>query len=276
MPSSDKILSQVEKDLKSVAVHERFTLTDNISNDVEEYVEDNKADSVSKRQKAYGEVRDFWDQLEDDAEAIANEQYEKEYQKQCDDMQRYINGEEQIVWQAFDRVFDSSEDQVSLPFNIKLGIGYNKSEHKASVSVEIPSSLGIPTQRQNISATYGRISIKDKLVKEIDSDTSKTIVGLAYYIASIVFNVSPNIDFIELSVLSNNGTSGYLWIYFLRSKFIGLRPKGLDPLAGIFDWEYVCDMKIIRGGTRIDPIQISNFNDKVGMQRLAVQHLQNN
>jgi hypothetical protein len=265
--SKSEMRDAVIEDLRDEANHRYFSLTGHNADLVNKFVDDNKDKAVNERAEALSEVEQLFNNLEDETEAIANEKYQQEYDNQCAQFQSFIDGDEAIVVAKLDQTFDTNGTEIRLPFDATIKIDYLKDKGKAVVDIDIPTYLGIPTQKVNVSATYGRVSLKDKLVRELDDENSKTIIGLAFYIASFVFDVSPNINIVELSIWSGGFMSGLLWIRFDRSKFSGIRPLSTDPLGAIFNWTYVCNIKVVRGGTRIDPIERNLFRKQINEQR---------
>lgn len=262
-PSEQEINEQVLSDLEQIANHKMFSLTKDTHDGIEKFVHENASNALKLRHDAYTEIENFYNQLEDDAENEANYQFQKDYEKQYEAKKNYVNGDDEIVRDAFDLKFDIDLSEINLPFDLVISIDYNQENKIAWVELLIPQNLGLPTQKINVSANFGRVSVKDKLIREIDTETSKTIVGLAYYIASYVFDVSPNIEFVDLSILADNKSVGYLWVEYVRSKFA--RMTNVEPLTGIFDWEHICNIKIVRGGTRIDPIDIETLRNQVNL-----------
>lgn len=257
----------VERDLRDEATYVYAASLEDATDKVENYVYGHLTDAVNERKAALGNVEVLFNQLEDEAEALANEKFQQEYEVEYARLNSIIEGDITAVEQAFDKTFASYGD-VQLPFTVDICIDYRQEQKVALVTAELPLDIGLPQQKENVSPT-GRVSVKDKLLREMDDDTSKTIIGTAFYIASFVFNGSPNIENVEVAVWMHGCTLGYLWIKFDRNKFTSFRCKYADPLNAIFDWPYVCSMKMVRGGTRIDPLEAAVFNTSISKERNA-------
>jgi hypothetical protein len=261
------LYTSVEQDLRDEATSLYAASLEDVTNKVENYVSKHISDAVTERKAALAEVEVLFNQLEDETEALANAKFQQEYEAECALQNSIVQGDEAIVELAFDKIF-TSYNVVQLPFTVDICIEYHQEQKSAIVTVKIPLNLGIPQQRENLSSA-GRVSVKDKLLREIDDDTSKTIIGTAFYLTSFIFNASPNIETVETALWNNRSTQGYLWMKFNRRRFASFRPHNANPLNAIFDWPYVCSMKMMRGGTRIEPMEAAVFNASISKEQNA-------
>ena len=61
-----------------------------------------------------------------------------------------------------------------------------------NTEIELQNDMNLPTNKTNILAS-GKISVKDKLVKEMEQFKTETIVSMIYYVAASLFNAAINI-----------------------------------------------------------------------------------
>lgn len=119
--------------------------------------------------------------------------------------------------------------------------------------------LGVPTTKTNILAS-GKISVKDKLVKEVEQSKTETILSLVYYVAASLFNATINIQTQRVSVVTASGGEGILWIQFDRKKFSRLSMRTVVPLQNYYDWPRVDALRVVRGASQFDSMDIAGFN----------------
>jgi hypothetical protein len=265
-PSKDDVTAETMDVLRQIATCKFFSLSKDRELEMEDYVMFNLNQAVATKQSALDEVEAFYNLLEDDVEGVENEKLYKAYEDRRKKAQACIEGDTDFVYSYFDSVFSPYSGKINIPFSCDVKVDYDKAQKSVFTEIIIPGKLGVPSKKV-VRSTSGRVSIQNKLVREQDIDTSLTIIGLAYYMASRLFNASPNIEVVDLSMVREDVPYGYLWIKFRRNKFSGLNPSLINPLTGIFDWDYVCNIKLVRGGTRIDPMAMDAFKKMVDDHR---------
>ena len=119
-------------------------------------------------------------------------------------------------------------------------VEYNKQEGLIEATASIPSMIYIPDKKA-VPLASGKISVKDKLKREMDADTANTLLGLSYYIAGHLFSLSVNINLVRLSVVT--GYSAYYWVQFDRMSFMTLPFSVLYPLQDFFHHPNVIDYR---------------------------------
>ena len=116
--------------------------------------------------------------------------------------------------------------------------------------ITIPDKKAVPL-------ASGKISIKDKLKRELDADTANTLLGLSYYLAGYLFNLSVNVSVVRLSVVT--GFSAYYWVEFERKSFSTLSFSSLYPLQDFFSHPNVIDYT----KSSIELINESDFRQRI-------------
>lgn len=252
---------QISSELRNIGEHRYYKLFGSNNNQIEQFVSENQESVLEQREKAWNEIKDFFELVESDKEDSENEKFQKEYDKEYKKQEEYIVGEVEYVETALDRIFNN----IKLPFDALVEINYNKEKQKAIVNVEIPPHIDIPTVRTNISATYGRISVKSKLVREMDDEKSKCVIGFAYYICSLVFSTSANIVDIDITIWENGKDYGLIWAYVSRHQFAS--PKRFSPLVDIYNWNHISNIRLMRGGTHIEPTAAEVLKNQIQSKR---------
>ena len=92
----------------------------------------------------------------------------------------------------------------------------------------LEDAVPVAVMKADILAS-GKLSVKNKLVRELTNDQTRCTIGLLFLISSHVFSISPNIQTIRLSLWNRAKTHGYIWIEFDAPAFTRLTPGRLHP-----------------------------------------------
>lgn len=139
---------------------------------------------------------------------------------------------------------------------------YDKSKGLLTSDIEFYGDLNLPTSKTNILST-GRISVKDKLVKEMEQFRTETIVSMVYYFAASLFNAAVNIQTQRISVWLNGKREALLWIQFDRTQFGKLSMRTVNTMLNYYDWPHVDALRVVRGAYQFDPIDANSFKNAV-------------
>lgn len=252
---------QIQEELEDVAEHKFYKLFGSNKAEVLQYVSDNQRNILDQREKGWNEIKDFFEMVEADKEQIENEKFQLEYDKEYKKQEDFIVGETKYVESALDNILEN----IKFPFDTSIQVDYNKDKQRATIIVEIPTYIDIPTVKTNVSATYGRVSLKNKLVREIDDEKTKCVIGLAYYIASLVFSTTANIVSIDITIWEKGKYDGLLWAFVSRTQFSN--PKRFTPLVDIFNWNHISNIRLVRGGTHIEATPAETFRTQINKKR---------
>lgn len=252
---------QIQTELENIAEHKYYKLFGSNKTEVLQYVADNQRSALEQRENAWKEIKDFFEMIEADKEATENEKYQQEYNKEYKKQEDFIVGETAYVEKALDEIFNN----IRLPFDTSIQIDYNKEKQIATINVEIPTYIDVPQIKTNVSATYGRVSLKNKLVRELDDEKTKCVIGVAYYISSLVFSTSANIVSIDITIWEKGKFDGLLWAFVSRTQFAN--PKRFAPLVDIFNWNHISNIRLVRGGTHIESTSAEMFRTQINKKR---------
>lgn len=222
------------------------------------FVNEQEKIALAARMKAYEEVQAFFDGLQDNKEAKANALFQKEYERKKKEIEDFIYGETSKTETNLRMILG----ELNIPFRVEITCDYNQSLGLLEIRIELPMDLGVPTSKTNILAS-GKISVKDKLVKEVEQSKTETILSLVYYVAASLFNASINIQTQRVSVVSAGGNEGVLWVQFERKKFSRLSMRTVIPLQNYYDWPRVDALRVVRGASQFDTMDIAGFNQAI-------------
>lgn len=251
----------IQQELKEIAESKFYKLFGDNSTEVLNFVSQNQRGELERRESAWKEIKDFFDMIEADKTAIENEKFLDEYNREYFNQESFIVGDVQYVENALDTIFN----KVYLPFDCTIEVNYKQQNQNAEINIEIPTYLNIPTLKTNVSATYGRVSLKNKLIKEQDDDNSMCIIGLAYYIATLVFSASANILKLEITIWEQGKANGHMWTSIKRDDMSNTGK--FNPLVDVFNWDYVSNLRLIRGGTRLEPTPAQLFLKNISLKK---------
>lgn len=176
--------------------------------------------------------------------ALANEIKEWELQKDC-----FVNAEkslreeekikmEKILQTDIEGIYASIEEvlqNISLP--VEFSLNYEIENSSLYLDLDLPEIEDMPLEKVS-TLSSGKISIKQKTIKEQSADYAICVCGMSYFFASLLFNTTPEVDDIYISAYTQreNKQSGrtedqYVYsVKFDRSKFASLDFQSLDPI----------------------------------------------
>ena len=247
--------SEVEDNLCNEVKYINFN-DENVSE--KEYIKESLNKLTEYRQQYWQEANELFEQIQDAKEKRENKKYFTEYKRKYNQKEEYINGEEDIVEEGINALCSTIE----IPYNISISYTYNKVKHLLSVEMTFENGINVPVSKATI-LTSGKISIKNKLVKEIIQDKTKSIISCAYYMAGKYFNVSPNILYIRMSIYDTNKQNPLLWVEFERDKLSKLSPLLTDIISDILGYPHVLNYKTKGDALELAIMNKTTFNNEV-------------
>lgn len=228
--------AEVEEDLREEANNKFFSVWSSNSSKKSEYVSDTLEEEYNERMSNWEELKQYHETIQSCIEAQANAEFLKEYNECKKAIEDELYGDDAYVSQ---QLFEANTKlNFQIPFDVTLEVDYNKNDGIIDATASLPSLIPIPDKKA-VPLASGKISIKDKLKRELDADTANTLLGLSYYLAGHMFNLSVNVSVVRLSVVT--GFSAYYWVEFERKSFSALSFSSLYPLQDFFSHPNVID-----------------------------------
>lgn len=249
--------SEVEDDLRNEVKSINFNKNQDLVSE-KDYIKTNLNKLTEYRQQNWQEAYELFEQIEDAKEKRENKKYFAEYKKEYDQKEEYIIGGEKTVDEKINAICSTIE----IPYNISFSYNYNKAEHLLSVEMTFENGINVPVLKATI-LTSGKISIKNKLVKEVIQDKTKSILSCTYYMAGNFFNASPNICYVRMSVYDTNKQNPLLWVEFERDKLSRISPRVIDVISDILDYPHVLDYKTKNDAIELASINVTRFKNEV-------------
>ncbi len=239
--------ADVEEDLRKDVFSLNFDTTKSDKVSEKDYIRQHVNKLTEERQHGWQEACDLFNKIEDAREERENAKFFAEYKNKYNQKQNFIEGNEASVKDALSTMCSS----ICIPYNIGVSYDYEKNAHLLEVELIFEDGINVPNTKAVVLAS-GKISIKNKLVKEMISDKTQSILSCVYYIAANMFNVSPNIQYLRLSVYDKDKHNPLLWVEFDRDIFARIKPKMVGLHSDILGYPHVLDFK-----TKGDAIELS-------------------
>lgn len=213
---------------------------------------------VENRQQAWIEARDLFDKMENVREEQENAKLRAEYKTLYEKKKAALNGDAQDVFDAMIAL----PTQAQIPFVVNLEFEYNKEKGLLTANAIVEDGLGVP-QRKATVLPSGKLSIKDKLVREVNDDVTHCTLSLTYLLAATLFNVSCNIKTLRLSLFNWRQANPLLFVEFDRDSFSKINPKQVDLYSDILARPSVIYFKRKNDALVLSTWDVKQFDQKV-------------
>lgn len=251
----------IEKDLLEEAKNINFDKTKTNGHvDEKMFVKEHINEMIEVRQQAWQEACDFFNKIEDAREERENTRLFAEYKSLYNRKKEYIEGNESVVKQELLNLCG----KVSVPYNLSISFAYNQTTHILETSIIVEDGISVPITKAAILAS-GKISIKNKLVRETITEKTNSAISLTYFLAAHLFNVSPNIQYLRLSLYERNKQNPLLWVEFEREKFICVNPYRVGVLSDILSYPNVLEFKNRADSIELCAMDKTSFDNNVAM-----------
>lgn len=257
-PLSRPRREDVRRELEAEAETRIVALYEDKCNERTAFINEHEKEAMAARLRAYEEVQAFFIDIQDDKETRANALFQKEYERQKKEIEDYINGEPSLTEQNIRMILG----ELTLPYRVKICCDYNENLGLLNTDIEFYGDMNLPTNKANILAS-GKISVKDKLVKEMEQFKTETIVSMIYYVAVSLFNASINISTQRITVWLDGKREGLIWIQFDRSQFSKLSMRTVNTMLNYYDWPRVDALRMVRGASQFDTFDADSFKNAI-------------
>lgn len=254
-PSSSEVSEDLKKEAAAIYHHEEGVQRSRL---VSDFVSKNLSKYLVARQEKWNEAKALFEEIETAIEQKENAANEREYQRQRQEILDFVNG----VPAVFEPAFDKMVSELQIPFTFDLDYTYSQDEGCVNVNVTLLNGVEIPLEKA-VLLSSGRISIKNKLVREIDQDTTETILSFIYLLTGKIFSVSPNVSIVDFTLWKSGMTDGLCWVEFTRNEFARNISPALETITDIQNYNRVMDLKVRNGATVINSIAKQKFEKLV-------------
>ena len=228
------------------------------ANRIDQYV-NSLFDKVEKdRLDKWNELKTYFNQLDQTRKDKENVRLQQDFQLRRQELLDILHGEPYIV----EKGMEDLSKTIEVPFDLDYSYNYYQNQGLIEVEIETINDIAIPLQKAVLLAS-GKVSIKNKLVREIKTDTKDTILSLVYLFASKVFEISLNVKTIQLALWGADKSAGYCWIEIPREGIMRDTPKYLVPAFDYTNYKRVIDIRTKTASTEIYPIPTAKFKKQI-------------
>lgn len=179
----------------------------------------------------YADAVRLWEEERDKHIAIETEKREVEKNR----LEKILRTDIEGIYESIDEVLKN----ITLPAD--FAVNYEIVDRTLYLDLDLPEIEDMSSEKANILAS-GKISIKQKTKKEQAGDYALCVCGMSYFFASLLFNTTPEIDYVAISGYSQreNAKSGstedqYIYsILFDRDRFSKLDLRTIDPIESFY------------------------------------------
>lgn len=249
----EELLSEAKRKIKSIAFW-------SLKSKYEKYVNLNIKNRLSEEIEKWNREKECFEKLEQDKETEQNRLYQEEYEIEKDSLEKSIKGDEEYINNAIEVWL--SELETPLEFDIQFE--YNKNTKILGIDLDLPEIEDFPNQKA-IQLASGNLKLKNKTQAELKSDYVTYVFGLAVFIVSHLFNISPMIDNIIISAFTQrrdkigNINDDYIYsIKFDRVGFSELKFNNVTAYQICMMFENRCNLSAANTFKNIIPFDFEN------------------
>lgn len=127
-----------------------------------------------------------------------------------------LKGDPSFVSKSFQIFLEDTE----LPVDFYVDYDFSAVEGKMKVDLDLPEIEDLPTHKAVLTST-SKLSVRNKTQKQLKEEYARCTVGLGFYLACNIFNLSPLIETIDVSgytqrISKKTGNQEDQYIYSIR------------------------------------------------------------
>lgn len=254
-PTKSDIEEELRKEVQSI----NFNTSDSTTH-VEEktFIKEHLNHTIEERQNAWQEGYELFIKIENAKETKENALYYAAYKNLYNQKAEFIQGKQAVVEKELSVICSS----LDIPYNVTLTYNYNQSMGLLEVEIIMEDGINIPATKATILSS-GKISIKNKLVKEMISDKSNSTVSLVYYLSNQLFHASPNIQYVRMALYDKNKQYPLLWVELDRERFSKTRSNTVNVLSDILGYPNVTNFKTKGDAIELATMAEATFKDSI-------------
>lgn len=200
----------------------------------EQFVKDNIELKYKESYSRWLDGKEKFDNAEQLKQDELNSKYLHNYEEQKKIVERIVLGDDVYITETLEDIISD----IQLPLDFTLS--YQIKNAMVEIDLDLPEIENYPTNKSEILQS-GKLSIKKKNQNELFKDYATSVFGLAFYFASIIYNISPAIQVVKIAGYTQriNKKSGNIedqYVYsieFDRSSFSLLNLQNIDPIEAV-------------------------------------------
>lgn len=239
-PTKEGIRAELEREAETKVTGLFFLVGQQRRRYVEENLEMRYSQALDDWEKARDSLLASWKEERLAADRAAAQEHEN----QKGFMRALIDGEESAVCEVFDSWIDGCE----LPVEMNVSYDWNQGTGTMLLDVDLPEIEDL-AQTRLVKTDAGNLKEKKKTQEELRVEYSRLVFGLAVFVVSHAFNVSPAIRRILISAYTQRRdkegdlNDDYIYsIRFTRDMFEQRDVSRVDPREFCLSAENRCNM----------------------------------
>ena len=224
-----------------------------------EYVESNLQDRLNSEISEWRAAKDKYDEEEELNCKVENERYAIEYNVNKQYFYDLINGEEEVI----NYMVESWISSCVLPVEINVDYDWYQGQNLMYLDVDLPEIEDIP-ENEIVKQSNGNLKEKKKTQATLKQEYANLVFGLAIFISSNIFNISPAIHNITISGYTQRrnklGEINDEYVYsikFTRDVFERSALQNVDPKDFCMSFENRCNMTTTMLMRKITPYELN-------------------
>jgi hypothetical protein len=201
---------------------------------IDRYINEKIVSEYEKEMALWNQKKNRFEEEEELYADKKNTKYQSAFEEHRSYLKKIIDGESELVENSINSIFE----EIQLPIDFSVSFEYKN--RKVFMDVDLPEIEDYPTTYPQ-KLQSGKVSIKKKTISDVNEDYARSVIGIAFYFASLIFNVSPAIEKVTISgytqrISKKTGQADDEYVYMIdfdREKFSSLHIEEVDPILAI-------------------------------------------
>ena len=257
-----------KKDTQYKALYDAWSKQKEVA--ISKLVEENCTAIFEERMNAWSLAKREFDEAEAARIAPLNEALQEKVSAVNLRLENFLECNGRYLYEMVPQVLSS----IALNFEVRITYMIDSANGLIALDVDLPEADEIPTCKV-VTLASGYQSVQDKLVSECHRDYARCVSGLAFYLATHMFNISLSVKKVfvggytqMISPLTGNPEDLYVMeVMFDRATFTPITVKNCNPEEAITMFQHNMDLSL-RSGLR--PIKNGGSVKLALMQRDSV------
>lgn len=230
--------AQARREIKSVLFWRNRPLR-------EQFVEDRLRPAVQQAMAKWTTDRDAFVTEERLRRVEEDKRFLDAYKAKKSELESSLDGSVDFVESETERYLQS----IQLPVDFAVQFEYSHPQATMKLDLDLPEIEDLPDSKAEVLAS-GKLSVKKKTIKDKNREYATCVLGLAFFFAGNIFNVSPAIARTVVSGYTQrlNRSTGHtddqyvFTIAFDRPTYTDIKVSDIDPIEAVANFEHRMEM----------------------------------
>lgn len=251
-PSRDRIIKELEFEAEQKIKSSLFR-----TKKIAQYVSENFEAAYNAEYLKWQREKEQFEKEQNLAQESEDQKFEKQYQEKIKRISEQCAGRENFIILSI----NTALDEVNFPYRIEYEFSINLKERIVLISTNLPEMDQLPTEKYE----YGSVIGKKKTQKEIKFEYVQCVFSNAMYVASLIFEISPKIQYVVISENTKRRNKDgdlkdecVLSIKFNRGPFENTNIRNSNPQEFCMQFENRCNITTTGIMKSIKPFELEN------------------